>query len=346
MTKITIIGSEKSGKTSLAAKMGKKGNVSDITMYDYSKNDQVLTTIDATGYPVSVKPLMTALNLSDIALLCIPPSGLDAYAGECILALDLMGFKHGIIVLTKTDTSYPYAQEELENNIKKIIQNTALQQWPFLNVSTTSFEGMEELKEKIFEIDEAVQADQEKLNELAPRVVIDQSFNVTGIGCVVLGVVTQGILNAKDKFLAYPTDKTVEVRSIQLHDVDAKTAPAGSRVGLALKNVQSKDIDRGFILSENENVSTEFDLQCIISPFSKGFEKGDVPHIFVGLQSAPMRVEKITIKGEETDEIGPGTECIVTLSGSKDITFNEKDRFILCNLDEKQRFTGYGYPVL
>ncbi|MDK2832849.1 MAG: selenocysteine-specific elongation factor, partial [Methanolobus sp.] len=33
MTKIAIIGSEKSGKTTLAGKLGKKGNVTDVTMY-------------------------------------------------------------------------------------------------------------------------------------------------------------------------------------------------------------------------------------------------------------------------------------------------------------------------
>ena len=105
MTKITIIGSEKSGKTTLAGKLGKKGNVTDITMYDYAKNDSILTTIDATGYPASVKSLITALNLSDIAILCIPPEGLDPLSAECIIALDLLGYKHGIIALTKSDPS-------------------------------------------------------------------------------------------------------------------------------------------------------------------------------------------------------------------------------------------------
>jgi selenocysteine-specific elongation factor len=343
MTTVAIIGSEQSGRTSLASKLGKKGNVSDVTMYEFSKSGKVLTAIDVTGYPKSIKPFMTALNLSDMAILCVSPSGLDAYAGECIVALDILGYKHGIIVLTKSDTSYPYALDELKIKIKKITAGTALEKWEYISVSTTSFEGMEELKEMIFAIGERMDKENAKLNERPPRVVIDQCFNVTGIGCVALGVLSQGTIHAKDKMNVFPINKPVEIRSIQLHDVDAKSAPAGSRVGLALKNIQSKEIERGFIISDKETVSTDLTLNCALSQFTKGFSVGDVLHIFVGLQSAPGRVENITENGEDVKHAGPGKECSVRFSGSKEIAYSRSDRFILSSLDEKQRFVGYGF---
>lgn len=343
MTTVAIIGSEQSGRTSLASKLGKKGNVSDITMYEFSKSGKVLTAIDVVGYPKSIKPLVTALNLSDMAILCVSPSGLDAYAGECIVALDILGYKHGIIVLTKSDTSYPHALDELQNNIKKITAGTALEKWEYISVSTTSFEGMEELKEMIFAIGESVDEENAKLNDSPPRVVIDQCFNVTGIGCVALGVLFQGTIHAKDKMNAYPINKPLEIRSIQLHDVDTKTAPTGSRVGLALKNIQSKEIERGSIVSNNETVITDLTLNCVLSQFTKGFSVGDVLHIFVGLQSVPGRVENIIVNEEDVKHAGPVKECTVRFSGSKEIAYSKSDRFILANLDEKQRFVGYGF---
>lgn len=343
MTKIAIIGSEQSGRTTLASKLGKKGEGADITMYDFAKSGRVLTTIDANGYPKAVKPLVTALNLSDIALLCIPPTGLDASAGECIVALDLLGYKHGIIVLTKSDTSYPHAIDELKGNIKKITSGTALENWEYMSISTTSFEGMEELKEMIFSISDKVDAELAQLNELPKRVVIDQFFNVTGIGCVVLGVVSQGTINAKDKTGIFPLNKNIEIRSIQLHDVDAKSAPTGSRVGLALKNIQSKELERGFVISDAEEVTEGLTLECTLSQFSKGFAVGDMLHNFTGLQSAPMRVENITIDGSDVDAAAPASTCIVSLSGTKEVAYSKTDRFVLANLDEKQRFIGYGF---
>nr|WP_321496934.1 EF-Tu/IF-2/RF-3 family GTPase [uncultured Methanolobus sp.] len=344
MTKIAIIGSEKSGKTTLAGKLGKKGNVTDVTMYDYAKNDSILTTIDATGYPVSVKPLITALNLSDIALLCIPPQGLDPQAAECIIALDLMQYKHGIVVLTKADSTYPFAVDELKAKLQKITTGTALENWDYMSISTTSsFEGMEELKELIFEMGAKVDEELRELDGLSPRIMIDQSFNVTGIGCVVLGVVEQGTINMKDKMLAYPTKKELEIRSIQMHDVDVKSAPAGARVGLALKGIQSKDIDRGFVVSKEETVTTNFVLSCRVSPLAKSFNVNDMLHLYVGLQSSPVRVVEINEAGNTVETAKPGKEYTLKLEGTKEISFIKTDRFILSNLDEKQRFIAYGH---
>jgi len=357
MTKIAIIGSEGSGRTALASKLGKKGNGSDRTMDDVAKSGAVLTVVDATGYPKSVKPLVTALNLTDIALLGIPPTGPDAQTGECIVALDTMGYGNGIIVLTKSDTTYPHALEELDSGVKKITAGTVLENWDRIAVSTTTFDGMEELKDLIAAISERVDERLERSNELPPRVIVDHVFNVTGIGCVVLGVVGQGTIHAKDKMTVSPTGKPVEIRSIQMHDIDVASAGAGARVGLALKGVRSKDVDRGYVISESELVTTDFTLNCTLSRFTKRVLVGTVLHLFVGLQSAPVRVEGITIDGERTDYAAPGigfggegdgsygSECVLTLAGSKDIAYSETDRFILTNLDEKQRFVGYGFCV-
>lgn len=343
MTKIAIIGSEKSGKTTLAGKLGKKGSVTDITMYDYAKNDRVLTTIDATGYPASVKSLLTALNLSDIALLCIPPQGLDPLAAECIIALDLLGYRHGVIVQTKADLSYPLAIEEMREKLKKITKGTALENWQYHTVSTTSFEGMEELKELIFSMGDKVDTEQRSLDSLPARVVIDQSFNVTGIGCVVLGVVSQGTIHAKDKLVAYPAKKELEIRSIQMHDVDVKTAPAGARVGLALKGVQSKDIDRGFVLSPQEDIVTDLTLECTLSQLAKEVSVGDMLHLYVGLQSSPVKIRSIKQEGQNTEKAKPGKKYIMELAGTKEIAFSKNDRFVLANLDGKQRFVAFGH---
>jgi len=344
MTKIAIIGSQQSGRTALTSRLGKKGDVSDITMYDFTKSGIILTAIDATGYPKSIKPLLTALNLTDIALLCIPPTGPDAYTGECIVALDLLSYKHGIIVLTKSDTSHPYALEELKSKIKSITAGTVLESWDCISVSTTTFEGMEELKEKIFSVGAKVDEENAQLNNLPARVVVDHVFNVTGIGCVVLGIVQQGTIHTKDKISMLPIDKPIEIRSIQMHDADVKSATAGSRVGLALKNIQAKDVERGYVISNEEIVTTDFTLNCSLSRFTKPIAVGDTLHLFVGLQSAPVHVEKIVINGEDADSVAPGSECVVvTLSGTKKVAYRETtDRFIIANLDEKQRFVGYG----
>ncbi|MFP4654949.1 MAG: EF-Tu/IF-2/RF-3 family GTPase [Methanohalobium sp.] len=344
MTNVAIIGSQQSGRTSLASHLGKKESESDITKYEYSKGGRVLTTIDVNGYPESIKPFVTALNLSDIALVCIPPEGLNATIGECIIALDLMKYRHGIFVLTKSDTTYPYAVDELKGKIKKVTTGTNLENWYCISISTSSFEGMDEIRDMIFDMGDTITEEKKELDDETPRVVVDQVFNVTGIGCVALGSVSQGTIHTKDKMYMYPLNKPLEIRSIQMHDEDKKSVGSGSRVGLALKHVQSKDIDRGFIISNNETVATDFVLNCTLTQLTDGFAVGDVLHLFTGLQSAPVRVEKITTNGNNMEQAKPGNEYLVDFSGTKEIAYNKPDRFIIANLNnDKQRFVGYGF---
>ncbi|MGB9928951.1 MAG: elongation factor Tu [Methanosarcina sp.] len=354
MTNLAIIGTEKSGKTSLAANLGRKGTSSDITMYNNDKESRKMVFVDPHSYPRTLKPLITALNISDMAILCIPPNGLDKespasmYTGECIVALDLLGLKHGIIALTRSDSTHMHAVDELKKKIKLMTAGTSLQDWECISLNTNKsaknpFEGVEELKAKINEISEEIESEQAELNNLPARVFIDHAFNVMGKGCVVLGVVKQGISKEKDKTKIFPLDREIEIRSIQSHDVDIESASTGTRVGMRLKNVQAKDIERGFIISDKEIVSTDYVLDCTISKFTKKIETSSVLHLFVGLQSEPVRVEKILVDGQEVKEVKPGSACTLELSGNKKVAYSKQDRFLLANLDLTQRFTAYGF---
>jgi selenocysteine-specific translation elongation factor len=354
MTNLAIIGTEKSGRTSLAANLGKKGTSSDITLYNNDKENRKMVFVDPHSYPKTLKSLVTALNVSDMAILCIPPDGLNrdnpasVHTGECIVALDLLGFKHGIIALTKSDSTHMHATDELKKKIKLMTVGTSLQDWECISLNTNKsaknpFEGVEDLKAKINEVSEKIEAEQAEMNDLSARVFIDHAFNVTGKGCVVLGVVKQGISKDKDKTKIFPLDRNIEIRSIQSHDVDIDNAPTGTRVGMRLKNVQAKDIERGFIISDKEIVSTDYTLQCTISKFTRAIETSSVLHLFVGLQSEPVRVEKILVDGQEVNEVKPGSACVLELSGNKKVAYNKEDRFLLANLDLPQRFAGYGF---
>ena len=244
-----------------------------------------------------------------------------------------------------------HAIDELKKKIKLMTAGTSLQDWECISLNTNKgaknpFEGMEDLKARINGISEKIEAEQAELNNLPARVFIDHAFNVTGKGCVVLGVVKQGISKDKDKTKIFPLDRDIEIRSIQSHDVDIDSAPTGTRVGMRLKNVQAKDIERGFIISDKEIVSTDYILECTISKFTRAIETSGVLHLFVGLQSEPVRVEKILVDGQEVKEVKPGSTCVMELSGNKKVAYSKEDRFLLANLDLPQRFAGYGFPKL
>ncbi|MCL2141747.1 MAG: elongation factor Tu [Methanimicrococcus sp.] len=351
MTNIAIIGDEKTGRTTLASKLGKKGTDTDITLFNDDRHEQKYVYVDAKSYPKSMKSIVAALNLADMALLCITPNGLTPITGECIVALDLLGFKHGAIVITKADTSYPTEIDAFKEKLQKITKGTVLENWDILSLNTNkdapnAFEGIEELKKLIHKIGSEIDADDKTKDNLPPRVVIDHFFNVTGIGVVILGKVLQGTIHTHDKIGLYPVDKKIDIRSIQTHDIDVKTAGTGSRVGLALKGLLERELDRGYLLSNSEVIATDFEINCRLSKFAKnGIGVNDVLHLFVGLQSDPVRVQNIFINGSEVEKVGPGSTAVLKLAGSKKIAYNKDDLFLFASLEENQRFTATGKVV-
>lgn len=341
MANVAIIGSEKSGRTDLAGKLGKKGTESDITLYNFVKGDRIYSFVDANGYPASLKSLIQTINLSDIALVCVPSSGLNAQVGECIVALDLLGNKRGLFVITMSDKSNPAALSELSEKIKAITRGTNLEKWESIAVSTTTFEGLESLKEKLFALGEEARTANAAKNDLPPRIIVDHFFNVTGMGCVVLGVVTQGTLKVHDNLTTSPINMPTEIRSIQSNDVDMKTAPAGTRVGLALKGIQSKDFDRGYIISQKEEVASKFSLKCRLSKFTQNLGVGDAVHLFAGLQDMPATIGSITLDGKEATQAPPGSDCTAVLTTQKNIAYSRNDRFLIAQLNApKQRLVA------
>lgn len=343
MANVSIIGSEKSGRTSLAAKLGKKGTESDITLYNFVKGNDIYSFVDAIGYPGSIKSLINAINLCDIAVACVPSTGLNSQVGECIVALDLLGNKRGLFVITMADKSNTMALAELSEKIKAITKGTNLEKWEVVPVSTTTFEGIDTLKEKIFSLADEAKKANAALNDLPPRIMVDHFFNVTGIGTVVLGVVMQGTIKMHDQFTLFPVKRPAEIRSIQSNDVDMKTAPAGTRVGLALKGIQSKEFDRGYIMSKDEIVASKITLQCRLSKFTRPLGVGDAVHLFAGLQDMPATISSISIEGKDATQAQAGSLCTVSIAAQNDVAYSKNDRFLIAQLNNpKQRFVAGG----
>jgi len=352
MTNIAIIGDEKTGRTSLAGVLGKKGTDSDITLFNDDRHEDKFVYIDSKSYPKSVKSIMAALNLSDMAILCVSPDGLSTHTGECIVALDLIKMKRGVVVITKSDESYPFAIDELKSKIKKVSEGTVVENWNIIAVNTNKnasnpFEGIEDLKSEISNISIEIQKEMREKDDLSPRVVIDHFFNVTGIGVVILGKVLQGTVHTHDKIGLYPVDKKVDIRSIQTQDTDVKEAKSGFRVGMALKGLLERELERGFLLSEKETIVEEITVDCKLTKFSKhGIQKDDSMNLYLGLQSDAVRVLKIEKDGKEVEKANPGDECRVTVKAGKRIALSKSDMIVLANLSENQRFTASGFPML
>ncbi len=254
--------------------LGKKGTESDITLYNMKKGETTVTIVEASKYPEKLQSLFYAAGFGDFIILVVDE--INASFGETVLMLDCLGKKEGIIIPRNYIT---------KEQLSRFINGTVV-------------EGYEIIEENLPLLREFIMGKAEALvkGDDSPTggVVVDHHFNVKGIGTVALGVVRWGQIHRHDKLRAYPTEKIAQLRSIQRHDTDFETAEAGNRVGLALKNIEPSDIDRGTLLSNDESVKQTTLIEGkldLVKYWTKPVEKGMTIHIGKDMQFIAGAVE-------------------------------------------------------
>ena len=249
------------GEQTIANGFGKKGTVTDLTVYDRKESDIIRTWVVPNGFPEKIQPLLQAINISEYVIFYV--ASLDRYTGEQILALDMLKKKDGII-------SHSYEVDE--NRLNSMIKGTVLQNYKRVNSP--------DIKEELAKLPPI-------LKDGSVQIVIDHCFDVKGVGTVVLGKVLQGTVNQYDNLVHLPSGANVMVKSIQMHDDDVKQAVCPARVGLSLKGIKPDEVGRGDIITSDKSleVKSEIEVDFEQSPFYKGeISKNQMCLVSVGLQ--------------------------------------------------------------
>ncbi len=260
------------GSRDVAKEFGKKGTSSDVTLFNHVRDGHALTVVEPTQYPEKLAPLLCAVQMADRALFVVPQ--LSREVAETATLLDLARLP---VQLARGGS---VGEEELRR----------------------AFRGMRFVDQPSSPFDPVRLRQELEGWSVAPvpgptRVPLDHAFPVRGVGAVALGVVRGGPIQAHAKLRLYPTEREVEVRSIQVHDVDVPSAATGERVGVALKGIEAEELSRGQVLAPGGTLSTGSRLigeglrRC---PYYKGpLAVGSQLHLSVGLQLPPVRLEEV-----------------------------------------------------
>jgi selenocysteine-specific translation elongation factor len=259
------------GPPDLAKELGKKGTSSDITLYNLVRDGQVLTTVEPTQFPDKFPPLLYTIALADRVILVV--AALDRAFAESVATLDLFD----------TPVSVYLSGGVGEAEVRRVLKGSRFEAVPLGTLD------LPHLREELIAWSPPIGA------EGPVSVRLDHAFPVKGVGTVALGFVQRGILRAHDRLRLWPTDREIEVRSIQSQDVDVREATRGTRVGVALKGVDADEISRGQVLAPagGLTVGNRFLLRDRRdSRYYRGrVEPGAQLQFLVGLQLVPARVE-------------------------------------------------------
>ena len=309
------------GALGYSANIGKKGTSTDITFYNVKKAEDTVTLIEPERYPERLAPLFYAISLAKTAIVVVDQ--IDATFGECLVMLQCSEVKNGYFVLRN------YISKE---KIEPLIKGTSLEKFEFLADDPTV------LREKLL-----TEAGKQKPAEISSgqsaigTVPVDHAFNVKGVGVVILGVVASGLIQKHSSLKVLPGSKTAQVRSIQKHDDEFEVAGEGDRVGLALKNIEVEDLDRGTVLTNDPSVKTSSKIEThasLVKYWQMPIKQGMVMHVGHWTQFVTAKVEAVA-------EGGDVKKPTLTLTLDKPLVYRPNDKAVLMYLEgAKLRVAG------
>ena len=290
------------GSNEILNEFGKRGTLSDIVFYDRKLNDRIFTFIAPISFPDKIQTLPQVLNMADFVVLNI--TQLDKYIAEQIIAINSLDMRNGFLL---------HSYDIDEQRLNQMIKGTAVENFK-------KIENLEILKNEINNL----HSNSREGDLLMP---IDHSFDVKGVGTVLLGGIKKGKIKIYDKLRILPSNKEALIKSIQMHDDPVDESSSPSRVGLAVKGVSPRDIERGDIICSGEDTIKIANTEILVTDFSKNkYYNGEITNtqtylLSVGLQIKPV---KILINNYK-----------ILLSLEKPIAYYEKQKFLILKPDSK-----------
>ncbi|MCY3411141.1 MAG: hypothetical protein INQ03_05825 [Candidatus Heimdallarchaeota archaeon] len=316
-----ILSADKVTRDFVAKSYGKKGQSSDITLHTQQTQDVLMSTILPEGYPNKPLSLVITAHMSDVVLLGATAKGVDAALGESALLADCLALQGIKGILGENATGLTLFLDQMN----KVFSKLNVASWHGMILSTNA------------EIAEA----RHKLLELVPKhrgnpdgflaINTDHAFPVKGVGSVILGTVINGTVKKGQKIRVFPSGQVGTVRSIQVNDEDVNEAGPGVHVGLAMKGILEKYLQRGTVVTGTDKddvkeINEINDMPIRKALFGKPPAEGDKIHVVAGLFSAPATVlhwgDSVTVKLE------------------KSIPMHEKMRVTFVDLNKKPTILG------
>jgi selenocysteine-specific translation elongation factor len=296
------------GAQGYSSALAKKGTSTDITLYNLKKGEDTVTLVEPERYPERLAPLFFAASEANKAVVVV--NELNAMLGESLVMLQCCGISSGYFILRN------YVPKE---KIEPIIKGTILEKFEFLP------DDANVLREKL--LNDAAQ--QKPATAAVGTVPVDHSFNVKGVGVVVLGVVVNGGIAKHAVMKVLSGAKTAQVRSIQKHDDEFDVAVEGDRVGLALKNVEVEDVPRGVVLSTDPAVKASKTLKAqasLVKYWQTPLKAEMVIHIGHWMQFLNCKVEAVSDQGD-------WRKPTLTLALEKELVYRPGDKAVLMYLE-------------
>ncbi len=293
------------------------------------ESDKIVSFVDCVGHEPWLRTTIRGLlgQQIDYGLLTV-----DADVGVTRVTKEHLGIllainKPVIVTLTKID-KYPQEKvREVENELERILKYVGRipikiktvediplvidkmeAVTPIIEVSTVTMKGLDLLDELL-----KVLPPRKRERDKPFLMYIDKTYNIEGVGAVVTGTIKQGVLKEGEELLIGPDRhgrfRKTKAMSIETHYRKIKTVEAGFLVGVALRGINPKEIERGMVLCDLKykkqlrNVK-EFVAEVLVLTHPTRITTGYEPVVHIQTISETVKFECLDKKYLKAGETG------------------------------------------
>ena len=282
--------------------------------------------IDVPGHEKFIRNMLAGAGGVDLAVLVVAADeGIMPQTREHLGILSLLGIKRGCVALTKIDMVEPEWLEMVTEDVREELKGSCLEGAPILPVSSYTGEGIEALRQTLFEL---VKETQGKHTERPFRLPVDRVFTMQGFGTVTTGTLIEGSLSTGDEIMVYPSGRLAKARGLQVHSQSVETAMAGQRVAVNLQGVKLEELSRGDVLAKPGSLQTTMMVDVCLQMLSgseRSIQNGNRLHFYCGAKEVLCKA--VLLGGVE--ELLPGEECYAQLRFEEEIAVKAEDHFIV-----------------
>ena len=332
-----------------------RGITIDVAHKEFFTPKYYWTIIDAPGHRDFVKNMITGASQADTAvLLCAANDGVNAQTKEHAFLAKVLGVKELIVHVNKMDISgvdwsedkYKAACTEVSNLLKMAGFGSQLDNIPMIPASSLKGDNVYKKSENtpwyngptLFEaIDAAAMPDKPVDKPL--RLPIQDVYKISGIGTVPVGKIETGTLNVGKTVVFNPSQKSAEVKSIEMHHTMVPKAEPGDNVGFNVRGLAADDIRRGDVagytdseptyVRHDEHVVGQIQLMDIPKAVSVGYTPVFHAHTAQVAVKFMELLEKTNKSGKEANPsfLKTGDACLIRFQPTKPLAIEQMDTF-------------------
>jgi selenocysteine-specific elongation factor len=315
----------------------KRGITIDLGFAELNLGEHRIGFVDVPGHERFVKNMLAGASGIDLVLLVIAADeGVMPQTREHFDICRLLGVQNGLVVLTKKDLVDDELLDLVRLETAELVEGSFLKNAPVVAVSSTTGDGLEELRQSIAESANSVRT---RRDDQVTRLAIDRSFVVRGFGAVVTGTLASGSIREGDELELMPAQRQIRVRGLQSHGRDTQVALAGQRVAVNLAGVDHTDVTRGMTLCDLgalEPVPTLDARVEVLKSAPKPLRSRQRVRVHIGTAEALARVKVINAE----NEIKPGSADLVQLRFETPVTAVMGETFIIRSYSPQTTIAG------